>query len=450
MRDTATAPLVDLGPFALPSVFWTPAYLGPSTGLEHLPFLFWLVQAARPEALVSVGDRSGAMYFALCQAVLQLALGTRCHAVLPGQEDQATHDLRAYHDARYGMFSTLCSDSASARERVPEGSVDVLHIECDGEPLRLQEELRKWAARLSARAVVIGSGIDQPSVPAALETISGTPRPHPYFQFTIGGGLLIMGAGPHPPELLRHLFQAGEREAAATAVRSMFASLGRSCASAFLQESVKGELAQLLGAAGLASPDHAASFERTVGAVARRQGDLHGLRDRDARIRRLELDGLLLKKERDDLQRAMQSLQRDIAGYEAAGQRASECEALLRGELEQVRCRSEEVAADLQARLQCELEAHAGTRAEADRLSNKLGRALDENTALVERARAEARKLATMSKELMACRGRLDRVEGRHAQLEAELARVLQSRSWRLTDPVRRGLHHLRRLVPWT
>ena len=48
----------------------------PPSWLEHVPFAFWMVEAARPRVFVELGTQSGNSYAAFAQAMQVLELPT--------------------------------------------------------------------------------------------------------------------------------------------------------------------------------------------------------------------------------------------------------------------------------------------------------------------------------------------------------------------------------------
>src|SRR5215472_12937709 len=100
----------------LDPVFWLPARRGAfSAWWGHVPFAQWIMQAARPRVMVELGVHNGVSYSAFCHAVVRARLNTRCFAVDTWKGDAHAsfydegvyEDFRAYHDERYGAFSTL-------------------------------------------------------------------------------------------------------------------------------------------------------------------------------------------------------------------------------------------------------------------------------------------------------------------------------------------------------
>lgn len=129
----------------------------------HGPFAIWLVKTAKPRVIVELGSHYGYSYFAMCQAVQQSGLKTRCIAVDTWQGDQhagfygdKVYQSVAAHNARYAQFSTLLRkrfDEALAD--VPDGSVDLLHVDGRHFYEDVKEDFESWIPKLSARAVVL-------------------------------------------------------------------------------------------------------------------------------------------------------------------------------------------------------------------------------------------------------------------------------------------------------
>ena len=74
------------GGFVTPAMFWAPDRVDASPRCEHVPFLFWLVDAQRPFTLVELTETPGAAYlrfarrsraYACRRAAMQFAV--KCH-----------------------------------------------------------------------------------------------------------------------------------------------------------------------------------------------------------------------------------------------------------------------------------------------------------------------------------------------------------------------------------
>src|ERR1700722_13925202 len=140
-RGTAgwTRTLTVLSDPRLDPLFWRAERLGsPSAWWQHVPFAHWIVCATMPRLLVELGTHAGVSYSAFCQAVARAGLATRCHAVDTWRGDpqagtygdEVLDELRQFHDERFGAFSTLIQCTFDdARDRIEDGSIDLLHID---------------------------------------------------------------------------------------------------------------------------------------------------------------------------------------------------------------------------------------------------------------------------------------------------------------------------------
>lgn len=110
----------------------------PFSWVGHIPFIYWLIKQKQPETIVELGTHTGNSYFAMCQAVAQLGLATRCYAVDTWQGDvhagfydeTVFEEVNAYNTAHYARFSTLLRTTFDqARRQFPNHSIDILHID---------------------------------------------------------------------------------------------------------------------------------------------------------------------------------------------------------------------------------------------------------------------------------------------------------------------------------
>ena len=148
----------------------TPAFRRPSRiGVEsawygHIPFGYWLMEQLQPRVLVELGVHAGVSYSAFCDIVLDRHLSTRCFAVDTWRGDGQTgfyseavyEDFRCFHDARYRAFSQLLRmPFHEAAAQIPDGSVDLLHIDGMHAYSAVQRDFQDWLPKLSDRAVVL-------------------------------------------------------------------------------------------------------------------------------------------------------------------------------------------------------------------------------------------------------------------------------------------------------
>jgi tetratricopeptide (TPR) repeat protein len=220
---------------ALP--FRVPERMPVSAWIEHLPFMFWMIDALRPSSFVELGTHNGASYCAACEAVRALALDCRCYAVDTWRGDEHAglygeevwEDLRSHHDVRYSAFSRLVrSTFDEAVAHFPDNSIDLLHIDGLHSYEAVQHDFDTWRPKLSENAVVMlhdtnvrerGFGVFR----LWAEVTAG--RPH--FEFLHGHGLGVVAMGKAPTPTLASLFEAGGSEAGREEVRTIFAYLGQ-------------------------------------------------------------------------------------------------------------------------------------------------------------------------------------------------------------------------------
>lgn len=229
-----------------PASYWTPQHIVQSAWLEHAPFAFWMVDALRPASYVELGTHNGFSFFTVCDAVTRLGLSTSCTALDSWQgDDQAGYygedvyqAVRAVRDAEYPEIATLrrgyFSDSAAD---IPDGSVDLLHIDGRHGYEDAVEDWETYAPKLSARGVVMfhdtfefdgGFGVFRLWAELAQRF------PDTSFQFEHGHGLGVIGVGPDLPAPVRAFFESASTSSGQ--IRADYRRLGRQVALRYEQD----------------------------------------------------------------------------------------------------------------------------------------------------------------------------------------------------------------------
>jgi hypothetical protein len=447
---------MSMQPLHLPSSAWT----------GHIPFAGWLVEEMQPRVLVELGTHNGASYLAFCQAVATNGLATRCHAVdtWRGDEhaghygDEVYDTLQAIHQAHYAGFSQLLRmtfDEALAY--FAEGSIDLLHIDGLHTYEAVRHDFESWLPKLSTRGVVLfhdtmvrerGFGVWK-----LWKELSGR---YPAYEFEHAHGLGVLLVGDAQPASLQalaalrgtadeavvtRLFEslAGRLEgfshvAEAESVLALLKSHEQQLAAHQVQQA---ELNQQLGRADAYARTQLAHTEHLAAELAARDAQLRELREnaadmtqRDAQLRalqgqlqqRAEREAVLMAAiERGDrsvlglqgeLEQAREELARHVAEHEAAMLQS-------RNDIAAVEASLQQRDAALVA-LQQHVDALQAHRRDLERMLSEAGGALDSKNATIE-----------------AYQNELAQSQAQSRALSGEIERMLQSRSWRWTMPLR-------------
>jgi len=204
----------------------------------HIPFAFALIQMVRPKCLVELGTHKGDSYSAFCQAVMTLGLETRCYAVDSWDGDIHTNqydasvyeELKAYHDAHYGSFSTLIrSLFDDALDHFADGTIDLLHIDGTHTYDAVRHDFELWLPKMSRTGIVILHDIAEHQQDFGVwRWWKELKNRYTTFEFLFGHGLGVVAVGDNIPDQMR-MFFADQQHAPAT--EHYFSMLGQRVAS---------------------------------------------------------------------------------------------------------------------------------------------------------------------------------------------------------------------------
>ncbi len=243
------------------SAFWRPEHIShPLSWVGHIPFAFWIVEAAQPRVLVELGTHSGNSYFAFCQSVKSLNLGTLCHAVdtWEGDEhsghygDDVFQAVSASNRLEYDSFSRLIRarfDTAIAE--FADSSIDLLHIDGLHTYEAVKHDFDNWLPKMSQRGIILmhDTNVHTKDFGVCAVFREAAAR-FPAFEFTHSHGLGVLGVGSEVPQSVCELFLAGTEESTSNQIRACYERLGQAVLeeslrvnSVSLEDSVRSELA---------------------------------------------------------------------------------------------------------------------------------------------------------------------------------------------------------------
>jgi hypothetical protein len=225
------------------SMFWRPAFLTESGWLEHIPFAFWLVEAHKPSTVVELGTRSGASYFATCQAIERLQLDASCYAVSTWADEGLSTDesdamyakVKSYNQAHYSSFSSLVrSPAKQALNHFADSSVDLLYFNRLNGTEADTQLINAWIPKLSEKGLILIHNTNVRELNMQVHSLFESLKEYgPTFEFRHGGGLGVLGIGENQSGLINVLFEDAQSRSRNRVVQDVFSRLGRACADGY-------------------------------------------------------------------------------------------------------------------------------------------------------------------------------------------------------------------------
>lgn len=227
----------------------SPRLVAPSHWAGHMPFAFWLVNAARPRMLVELGSYYGASFCAFCQEIDRLDLPCEAYAVdlwqgdahMGSYDDGVYAELAAHVGKYYRSFAQLCRMSFDdALAHFLPGSIDILHLDGGHTHEAILHDFESWLPKMSPRGIVLIHDIRARVAGfggvSAWEEISSR---FPSLAFPHACGLGAVAVGADIPENVKAVLQSPPEQKQAFA--RVFQAQGRIYEDYFALESLRRE-----------------------------------------------------------------------------------------------------------------------------------------------------------------------------------------------------------------
>jgi len=238
--------------------FWSPEHVThPLSWVGHIPFAFWIMEAAKPGVLVELGTHSGNSYFSFCQAVKRLNLRTLCYAVDSWQGDEHSgyygeeifQPVSEKNRLEYDSFSRLIrSQFDEARGRFDDASIDLLHIDGFHTYEAVKHDFENWLPKMSRRGIVLLHDTNVYERDFGVYILfQELAQRYPTLEFLHSHGLGAIGVGVDLPGPVRNLFQASGDESSRDAVRTCYQRLGQVVLEQFMRADLETITSSLSG-----------------------------------------------------------------------------------------------------------------------------------------------------------------------------------------------------------
>lgn len=216
---------------------WPPRLTSPLSAWNgHIPFAGWIIEATRPGVFVELGTHAGVSYFAFCESVSRLGIGTRCYAVdtWVGDEHAGAYgeeiydDVAALNAAHFAGFSTLVRRTFDeAVHEFDDGSIDLLHIDGYHTYEAVRHDFETWLPKLSDRAVVLLHDTNERKEDFGVyRFMAELAEQYPSFEFTHEHGLGVVCVGENVPPAVAELVGIDD-PSQIVEIRDVYAALGK-------------------------------------------------------------------------------------------------------------------------------------------------------------------------------------------------------------------------------
>ncbi len=210
--------------------------LPPTAWEAHVPFLFCLLRYVRPRRFVELGTHFGNSFFAACQAVRDMGLGTECIAVdywrgdpqagYYGEEVFARF-LQVLHGKYAGIGKYIRKRFDDASHQFEAGSIDLLHIDGLHTYEAVANDFYIWLPKMSASGIVMLHDTHERAEAYEVWRLwEEIKQSYPYFEFEHGHGLGVALVGSNPSRRIKEMFDVFSRPECVQYLQAFFSHIG--------------------------------------------------------------------------------------------------------------------------------------------------------------------------------------------------------------------------------
>jgi hypothetical protein len=404
-----------------PAAFWLPGWNFSSARAESLPFLFWLVDAARPRLIVDLAAGRPDRYLAFCQAVERLGYGGKCLG-LAGIFDRRSENrtsLGEFHDLHFGHLSSLKKDPTQIIDSLGGQTVDLLCIDNKHASQFSEHEAHAWLGRLSPDGFIL---VEQPEQLEQWPEFLGN---RASFRFNGKHNFRLIAASPPRDGKLAPLFAKSSGTADTDAIEAAFTRLG----SALREHALSRDTASFSARLEISLADQSAMAD-------------------------------MLREEKSELEAAIQQQMAERNAHLARIAVLEPHVEQFRAEVIRLQVHAHQVQQEI-SRLEGQLQQQTSERdADIERLET----AIEERDEAKRKTEAELTRLrhivANREGKLSAANETVNDLRRHVSHLEHDLDRIVHSTAWKITAPIRwffqrhpavaRAVRRLLKLVWWT
>ena len=212
-------------------MFWKARHLGETQVLHHLPFLFWLIEAQRPNLHVSLGVQNGVGYFGICQALDRLVPEAQSIGIDHWDEKglKEWHAVSKVNQDYYSDSSHLFNtDPTNFEIDSPYKEADFLYIDCEVTNALADRILDYWIPRMSRKGLIAFHGIKKKSFKdsAGSALLKQLNKSKPTISFDNGDGIEVVLYGEDISENIRNLGLLSAQDPNYILISTIFSRLG--------------------------------------------------------------------------------------------------------------------------------------------------------------------------------------------------------------------------------